>query len=227
MITIKVNVADGASEAIAAVISALTGPQAVELSEQGGLAARNAAVKYHRDFDQSGGWRGKRYLGPGQNDGSDFGSAVASGWNLESFTSGGAVIANDATYYAFKVTGGTITPKRAKALTIPLIQEAKGLKAFEYQERSGHRLFTIKGKNALFERIGAATSGESVIGRVRRRDGSSKSTGAITRTGIRAVYALVKSITMAPWPNAVPPEDDIGKAYTAQYLYSLNEKLKS
>ena len=149
MITIKVNIADGASEALAAVISALTVPQAAELSEQGGVAARNAAVKYHREFDQSGGWRGKRYLGPGPNDGSSFGADVARGWALESFTSGGAVIANDATYYKFKVTGGTITPKRAKFLTIPLIQEAKGLYTSVYQQNTGKRLFRPTGKFVL------------------------------------------------------------------------------
>ena len=220
MIAIRVNVSDGASPMLREIISALTGPQASDLSEQSGIAARNAAIKYHREFDQSGGWRGKRYLGPGPNGGGDFGSDVARGWALESFTSGGAVIANDATHYAFKVTGGTITPKRAKALTIPLIQEAKGLKAFVYQATTGHRLFTIKGKHALFERLETITSG------ARGRRGQAGAT-PIRKSGIRAVYALVKSVTMAPWPNAVPPEDDIGKAYTAQYLYALNEKLKS
>lgn len=197
MITIQVNVADGASPALVAVISALTGAQAAELSEQGGIAARNAAVKYHREFDQSGGWKGKRYLGPGANDGGRFGSDVARGWALESFTSGGAVIANDATHYAFKVRGGTIRPKRAKALTIPLIQEAKGLYASVYQQNTGKRLFAIKGKNALFESTGKDT--------------------------VRAVYALVKSVTMAPWPNAVPPDEVIGSAYTDQYREGLLE----
>lgn len=201
MITINVNISDGASPALQKIIAALTGPQAADLSEQGGIAARNAAMKYHREFDQSGGWRGKRYLGKGPNEGTDFGSAVASGWNLESFTSGGAVIANGATYYRHKVTGGTITPKRAQFLTIPLIQEAKGMKAFVYQATTGKRLFRPKGKFVLMEKTD---------------DGKA-----------RSVYALVKSITQGPWPNAVPPLDDIGKAYTAQYLYALNEKLKS
>lgn len=216
MIEIKVNVADGASPALAALISALTGPQALDLSEQGGIAARNAAVEYHREFDQSGGWRGKRYLGPGPNDGSDFGADVARGWALESFTAGGAVIANDATHYKFKVTGGTITPKRAKALTVPLVQEAKGMRASVYQQNTGHRLFTIKGKHALYERLETITSG------ARGRRGRAGST-SIRKSGIRAVYALVKSVTMGPWPNAVPPEELIADAYTAQYRLGLEE----
>ena len=197
MITIEVNIADGAGPALQKLIAALTGPQAAELSEQGGIAARNAAMKYHREFDQSGGWRGKRYLGKGPNEGKDFGADVARGWALESFTSGGAVIANDATYYRHKVTGGTITPKRAQFLTIPLIQEAKGMKAFVYQATTGKRLFRPKGKFVLMEKTD---------------DGKA-----------RSVYALVKSITQGPWPNAVPPLDLIASSYTDQYREGVNE----
>lgn len=197
MITINVNVTDGASPALAAVISALTGSQAADLSEQGGIAARNAAIKYHREFDQSGGWRGKRYLGKGPNEGKDFGADVARGWALESFTSGGAVIANDASYYRHKVTGGTITPKRAKFLTIPLILEAKGLYASVYQQNTGKRLFRPKGKFVLMEKTG---------------DGKA-----------RAVYALVASLTQGPWPNALPPEEVLAGAFTDQYREGLIE----
>jgi hypothetical protein len=60
MITIKVNLDDAVSEDLAAFISALTGDQSAALNEQGGIAARNSATEYHRQFDQSGGWRGKR-----------------------------------------------------------------------------------------------------------------------------------------------------------------------
>jgi len=197
MIEIKVNVTDNASPALAALISALTGPQAADLNEQGGIAARNAAVTYHREFDQSGGWRGTRYLGPGPNEGSRFGADVARGWALESFTSGGAVIANDATYYRHKVAGGTITPKRAKFLTIPLIQEARGLYASVYQQNTGRRLFRPKGKFVLMEKTD---------------DGKA-----------RSVYALVASITQGPWPNALPPEPLLAGAFTDQNRQGLIE----
>ncbi|MCV5968766.1 hypothetical protein, partial [Lactococcus petauri] len=72
------------------IIGALTGPQASELSEQGGRAAVNYAIKYHREFDQAGGWKGPRYLGPGPNGGGDFGADVARGWSLQSFDRDGA-----------------------------------------------------------------------------------------------------------------------------------------
>jgi hypothetical protein len=197
MITISVNVADGVSPMLQNIIGALTGPQASELSEQGGRAAVNAAIKYHREFDQSGGWKGPRYLGPGPNDGSSFGSDVARGWSLQSFDRDGAVISNDASYYAFKVTGGTITPKRAKFLTIPLIQEAKGLYASVYQQNTGHRLFKSKSGKALMESTGKGT--------------------------VRAVYALVSSVTSRPWPGAVPDEDMIAAAFVNQWREGLTD----
>ena len=214
MISINVNVSDDVSPMLQKIIGALTGPQASELSEQGGRAAVNYAIKYHREFDQAGGWKGPRYLGPGPNGGGDFGADVARGWSLQSFDRDGAVISNDASHYAFKVTGGTITPKRAKALTIPLIQAAKGLYASVYQQNTGNRLFTIKGKNALFERTEGVTTG------ARGRRGRPGAT-PIRTSGIRAVYALVKSVTMGPWPGAVPDEDMIASAFVAQWRESL------
>ena len=220
MITYIVSVDENISELLAGVVSALTGGQAAELMEQGGIAARNAAIKYHRDFDQSGGWQGKRYLGPSANDGSSFGADVARGWELQSFDPSGAIIANDASHYAFKVSGGTITPKRAGALTIPLIQEAKGLYASVYQQNTGRRLFTIKGKNALFERTDAVITG------ARGRRGQAGATAIKTR-GIRAVYALVKSVTTGPWPGALPPEDALGDAFLEQYQAGLAEIIES
>lgn len=81
MIQIQVNVGDAASPTLAALISSLTGAQAVDLNAVGGRAASNAAVKYHHEFDKAGGWRGKRYMGTGRGDGSSFGADVARGWN--------------------------------------------------------------------------------------------------------------------------------------------------
>lgn len=196
------------------IIGALTGPQATELNEQGGRAAVNAAIAYHREFDQAGGWKGPRYLGPGPNGGGDFGADVARGWFFQSADGSGATISNNADHYAFKVTGGTITPKRAKALTIPLIREAKGLYASVYQQNTGHRLFTIKGKNALFERTEGFTTG------ARGRRGRAGAT-SIRTSGIRAVYALVASVTMGPWPGAVPDDDLLATAFVEQWREGL------
>lgn len=201
MISIKVNVADGVSEDLAALISVLTGPQSVELSEQGGIAARNAAVAYHDQFDQSGGWRGKRYLGGGKGGGGSFGSAVSDAWKMESHDSTGAVISNAAEHYAFKVTGGTITPKRGKYLTIPLVPEARGVRVATYMENAGHKLFRSPSGKALMESTGKGTA--------------------------RSVYALLESVTMGPWAGAVPPDDVIAGAYTDAYRDGLTSILEN
>ena len=201
MIQINVNVTDGASQALRNIINGLTGQQATEINEVAGRAAVNAAIKYHREFDQAGGWRGKRYLGRANNDGSSFGADVARGWYFKGADKGGATIANNAEHFAFKVTGGTIKPKRAKFLTIPLIREACGLKVSEYasvyQQNTGRRLFRPKGKSVLMERT---------------EDGKA-----------RSVYALVKSVTMGPWPRAVPDDDLIASAFVSRWKAELDE----
>jgi hypothetical protein len=107
------------------------------------------------------------------------------------------VIANNADFYAFKVRGGTITPKRAKFLTIPLIREAAGLYVSRYQQNTGRRLFRPKGKDVLMERTEGGTA--------------------------RSVYALVKSVTQGPWPRAVPDEDLIAGAFVSRWKSELAE----
>lgn len=195
MIEVGANVLDKASPALRAVIAGLSGEEASEISEASGIAARNAAIQYHRSFDQAGGWKGPRYLGPSRSDGSSFGAEVAAGWNLESFDRHGATIANDARHLRFKASGGVIRPKRARYLTIPLIREARGMYASVYQQNTGKRLFRPKGRDVLMEK------GE---------DGTA-----------RSVYALVKSVTMRPWPGALPDSQTISDAYVEQYRESL------
>lgn len=197
MIQIRVNVSDGASQALRNLINSLSGPQATEINEVAGRAAVNAAIKYHREFDKAGGWRGRRYLGSNRNDGSSFGSDVARGWYFKESDKTGAVIANNADFYAFKVTGGTITPKRAKFLTIPLIREAAGLYVSVYQQNTGRRLFRPRGKDVLMESIGNGKA--------------------------RSVYAIVKSVTQRPWPRAVPDEDLIAAAFVSRWKAELAE----
>lgn len=199
MITTTVSVTDKASPAMKQFIAGLTGAESEGLNKAGGAGAVDAAREYHATFDQSGGWRGKRYLGSGA-EGSHFGSEVTVGWNLRAVTMGGATIANNATYYAFKVSGGTIRPKRKKYLTVPLIAEARGMMASVYSQNTGHKLFTIPGKSALFEQ-----SGE----------------------GVRAVYALIRSVTMGPWPKAVPDNEVIADGFLKRWKPALAELINN
>lgn len=214
MTSIKVSITDGASPALKSLIRSLSGEQKRVLNEQGARAAVNASVKYHRAFNANGGWKGPRYLGAVAGSGS-FGADVARAWKTESVHVGGATIANDATHYAFKVTGGTIVPKRAKALTIPLIKEAKGIRAAVYQQNSGKKLFRVKGKSALFERVGSETTG--------RRGRSGAGGTNIRQSRLRAVYALVKSVTQKPWPDALPPDAILQDAYADAFMDGLED----
>ena len=194
MITVSVSVKDTAEKAMTAFLSACTGADAERCNEVGARAAVNAARTYHDTFNKSGGWKGARYLGPGPEGPGKFGAEVAAGWEFLETRKDGATIGNDASYYAFKVTGGTITPKRAQKLTIPLVPEAVGRRAADYEIFTGRKLFIPKGHNALFELIDKAT-GE-----------------------VRPVYALRDIVTHQPWPGAVPPDDVIGDAYLAKWL---------
>lgn len=196
MLKIEAKVTDGVSDALKAFITTLDTNQRTGLNQAAGQAANTEAQQSMHAFNQAGGWRGKRYMtGPGRRQG-DFGADIADGWNFRTASKDGATISNGAPYYRFKVTGGTITPRRAKALTIPILPEAVGRTAKEYQTDTGNRLFTIKDKKALF-----------------RKDGDS----------VRAVYALVARVKQGPWPGALPPTDDLSLAFTAAWKRGLDD----
>lgn len=131
---------------------------------------------------------------------------------------GGTVQAGD---YRFNIQlfGGTVFPTGGrKCLTIPLVAEARGLLARDYELETGHRLFTIKGRNALFEQTDARAT-ESVAfglqGRVRGANGG-HSVDLAARSGIRPVYALARSATIPANPDAMPPDADLLNALRDQ-----------
>lgn len=199
MISFSVNVTDQGSQAIRNLVRGLSPRERQQFNEAGGRGAVVAAQKYHREFDKAGGWRGPNYLGTGSGQGSDFGSDIARGWFFRQADKDGATIANNARNYAFKVHGGTIIPKRAKALTIPLVAEARGLSALRYEETFGEDLFIPRGKSVL-----AVKSGR----------------------GFRSIFALVRSVTMQPWPGAVPPEEVIGSAFAEHFREALADYIE-
>lgn len=198
MIGLQIDVANEASAALLRIISMLEADGMRELNQVAGRAVVNAAIQYHREFDKAGGWKGSRYLGSTQNSGA-FGASVARGWNVFAYDQNGLTVSNEADYYSFKVSGGTVTPKRAKYLTIPLIREARGMYVSVYEQNTGNKLFKPKGKNVLMERTGKGTA--------------------------RAVYALRTSVTHDPWPNALPPREMMADAYMTQLAQSIEELL--
>ena len=111
---------------------------------------------------------------------------TARGWSLSQPNSNKVVFSNQTIGLAHKVTGGTIRAKRKKNLTIPLDPRAHAKTAKEYSNRV-NPLFRVK--NVLAEVDEGAPN------------------------GIKPIYALVKSVTHKPWPNALPPEESYVNAF--------------
>lgn len=201
MVNIKVRVEDEASPALRKIIKALDSEERADLNQVGARVANTAAIDHHQEFNSEGGWKGANYLsGPGRTPG-EFGQNVALGWNFRSADKDGATIANNADYYAFKVRGGVIEPKRVEHLTIPMVPEAAGRRVRDYKAATGSLLFRVLGKKALFE----------------------KTEGG----GIRAVYALVKEATHKPWPEALPDEETLSTAFVKGWTGALADKIES
>ena len=199
----SLQVVDTATPLLLAIAEAFGPASIAEANEAGGRGAVVATGKFHREFDARGGWRGPNSYGSGR---SDFGAEIARGWFSREADASGASIANHAEHYAFKVAGGTIRPKRVSYLTIPLIEEARDRRAKDYEIDFRTKLFTIKGRNALFEKTGAGTESVTANTVGKRKGGGKKGRVAVeARSTIRPVYALVKSVTQRPWPDAVPP----------------------
>jgi hypothetical protein len=111
---------------------------------------------------------------------------TARGWSLSQPNSNTVTFSNQTIGLAHKVTGGTIRAKRKNNLTIPLDPRAHAKTAREYSNRV-NPLFRVK--NVLAEVDEGAPN------------------------GIKPIYALVKSVTHKPWPNALPPEDSYVNAF--------------
>ena len=114
--------------------------------------------------------------GPGRKL-TDWWKLVESGWNVGNVTSQTASIQNSSTGFAHKVTGGIITAKRKKFLTVPIHPTAHGMRARDYS-KSISPLFVVKGCLA-------------------KSDGEG---------GVIPIYALKKSVNQEPWAKALPPE---------------------
>jgi len=127
---------------------------------------------------------------------SRFSDNVTAGWGITSVSGSGATIANKAVGLAHKITGGTITAKKAKFLTIPIIPQAHGRRARDFVSQIGP-LFATKGCLMW-----------------KKPDGT-----------ILAAYALKKSVTHKPWPGALPPDQTITDAFVRGVQESISQQL--
>jgi hypothetical protein len=227
MITAKITVT-GAAETrafLVKVTGALTDRSA--LNEALGLRLQEELKSHFQRKNTEGknpGSLAAKLNGPKTN----FWNKVADATKLEAFSEKGATVAVGTNHFNIHLFGGVILPGPGKkALTIPMVTEALGKRARNYEADTGRKLFTIRGKKALFERTGTPT-GEALVGRVRRRNGASKSVGLISRTGVRAVYALVKSVRITKDDDALPEADVLVNALQQEaddFLSTLNSTL--
>lgn len=93
-------------------------------------AAGESAYGFLRDYHAKMDWRGPRWM-PGANSG-EFARQVVAGWQPPLISGDTVTITNTFGLLSWKVTGGSITPKSAQFLTIPLIPTAKGVAARDF-----------------------------------------------------------------------------------------------
>jgi hypothetical protein len=140
----------------------------------------------------------------------NFWNDIAEATGISSISETGAVVTVADDRFRIQLLGGDITPKKAKALTIPLVKEARGLFARSYEQKFGTRLFTIPGRHALFERTNRGS--ESLLNQtnVRVRQGKRSLTIPLAaRSEIRPVYALSARVTIDADPTALPPKEKL------------------
>jgi hypothetical protein len=126
---------------------------------------------------------------------------VAGSWSIMGASGSGVTLrSKGAIGFSHKVTGGTITARRAKFLTIPIVPEAHGLTARTYS-RTIAPLFAVKGVLAQADKN--------------------------SPTGIKPVFVLKKSITQKPWMNALPPEKTYLDAFANGALESIIAQVES
>ncbi len=156
---------------------------------------------------------------------SNFWNQVADATDIGEVTDSGATVTVAEERFNIQLFGGTIFPKKAKALTIPLVVEARGESVASYKLKTGKRLFGIPGRNALFQKADRGGATESRVNFTRGRDRSfGVKLGA--RQPLRAIFALAKSATIRKDPTALPSGETLLKALQEEaedFLLDLNE----
>jgi hypothetical protein len=131
---------------------------------------------------------------------------------------GATVSIGSNTHFRIHYLGGVIKPTGGrKFLTIPLIKEARGIRAAVYEQTTGRKLFRPGKAKVLMERSGegdrSLVSGAAAT--VRTKNGFRKiNVGA--RTRMRAVYALATQVTIHQDPRALPPREALAAALQAE-----------
>jgi hypothetical protein len=140
----------------------------------------------------------------------NFWNQVADATKVKEVTDAGATVQVAEQRFNIQLFGGTILPKVARSLTIPVIKDARGESVASYREKTGRRLFRIRGRDMLFEKAEDGQASESRVSATRTR-GRNRTLGMrlAGRQGIRAVFALKKSVSIDKDPDALPSAEDL------------------
>lgn len=198
--SIEISLKDNVSAELRDLIELLDGDQKEELNTRIAPAALAAVQQYYRIFGQKKGWENPASPTHGAGRKSTrFAAQIASSWGTGPIDSESVSVVSGDFRLGHKVRGGTIRAVRAKFLTIPVVPEAHGLRARDYEARTGNNLFKPRGKNILAEKIGGSR--------------------------IRAVYALKKSVTQKKVPGALPTSDSIAGPVSEALVDELGQIL--
>ncbi len=174
-----------------------------------GQAVRDYIAGWYRDKGEEH-WQNKSLPthGPGRK-GTRWAAKHLFGWRLIEATANSITIGtpDEDGSLRHKIYGGTISAKNAGALTIPIIPKAHGKRVADYERETGKQLFTLR---------------QSLLNIRNQYKGTDHQTGYLFekfgRGGIRAVYALKKSIRQAPWPDAMPKREDMSETFRGKLL---------
>lgn len=198
---------------VIAEVKKVAAPQSIaEANERMGEGVKSWLSAWYREKAKSGHFENTSLPthGPGRNK-TGWANNIARNWFAETTAEGARVYLTGqagegsggerldlAKSLLLKIYGGTVTAKRAQALTIPVIPEAHGLRAAAYASSTGRKLFTLRKK--MINLRNSMTGSGVEPGYLFESDGHG---------GIRAVYKLKKSQTFAPWPNAFPDVEEL------------------
>ena len=187
----------GVDEAVQAVLT-LAKPATRRKAIRVGARAANDAVKVWYRSKGRNHWSDKTgpTHGPGRKASQWW--RGTSRWKVDTANENGVTMSNSHIGLAHKITGGTISAKRASALTIPLHPKAHSLSAKTFSQTIAP-LFRVKSILAM-------------------SDGND---------GIIPVYALKKSINQKPWPNALPPDGTFVTPFEDAALDTLEQSFQT
>lgn len=200
MIRTEINIS-GLQETVDSMSSAITDESLREVQDYAANAVKSSTVDWYTALGE------EPFLntssptwGPGRQRTGWFKTAAHDSWAYDQVSSAGFTVYSDNASLALKITGGQIVPKRANFLTIPLVPEAHGRRASDF---TGLFRPYVKG------------------------GGRARYLARVESGGIRAIYALRKSVTIKANRSLMPSEQFFTDTYVREFSDGLNTILET